>query len=81
MLWIWSRNGERNLVAGSLEKVSGVADRVDTSTAPDIEWPTNPVRENHWDYAAARLKQERAAVGCYFSLKRKTLLQYLEPWF
>ncbi|OTC21786.1 nucleocapsid protein [Escherichia coli] len=21
---------------------------------------------NHWDYAAARLKQERAAVGCYF---------------
>lgn len=40
--------------------------RVDTSTAPDIEWPTNPVRGNHWDYAAARLKQERAAVGCYF---------------
>ncbi|HAH0224448.1 TPA: nucleocapsid protein [Escherichia coli] len=21
---------------------------------------------NHWDYAVARLKQERAAVGCYF---------------
>ncbi len=63
------------------KKYRVLLNRVDTSTAPDIEWPTNLSGSNHWDYAAARLKQERAAVGCYFSLKRKTLLQYLEPWF
>ncbi|HAM9446389.1 TPA: tail fiber assembly protein, partial [Escherichia coli] len=32
-------------VAGSLEKYRVLLNRVDTSTAPDIEWPTNPVRE------------------------------------
>lgn len=38
--------GGRNLVAGSLEawKMYRVLlNRVDTSTAPDIEWPVNPV--------------------------------------
>ncbi|NZA49179.1 tail fiber assembly protein [Escherichia coli] len=27
------------------KKDRGLLNRVDTSTAPDIEWPTNPVRE------------------------------------
>lgn len=37
--------GGRNLVAGSPKMYRVLLNRVDTSTAPDIEWPVNPVRE------------------------------------
>lgn len=40
--------------------------RVDTSTAPDIEWPVNPVRGNHWDYAAARRAQNVLRLDAIF---------------
>lgn len=65
----WIKDTEEgNLVAGSCPKMYRVLlNRVDTSTAPDIEWPVNLSESNHWDYAAARRAQERAASGCYFS--------------
>ena len=56
------------------KKYRVLLNRVDTSTAQDIEWPANPVRSNHWDMPQHVVMQERAAVGCYFFLKRKTLL-------
>ncbi|MEQ5456473.1 tail fiber assembly protein, partial [Escherichia coli] len=33
------------LVVEAWKKYRVLLNRVDTSTAPDIEWPTNPVRE------------------------------------
>ncbi|ENF36173.1 caudovirales tail fiber assembly family protein [Escherichia coli P0304816.13] len=33
------------LVVEAWKKYRGLLNRVDTSTAPDIEWPTNPVME------------------------------------
>ena len=34
---------EETFVAGSLEKYRVLLNRVDTSTAPDIEWPVAPI--------------------------------------
>ena len=42
---------ERSLLE-AWNKYRVLLNRVDTSTAPDIEWPANPCRGNHWDYAA-----------------------------
>ena len=47
------------------KKYRVLLNRVDTSTT-DISGLRTLSGSNHWDYAAARLKQEHAAVGCYF---------------
>ncbi|EHR8811385.1 TPA: tail fiber assembly protein, partial [Escherichia coli] len=36
---------EETLLLEAWKKYRVLLNRVDTSTAPDIEWPTNPVRE------------------------------------
>ncbi|NAG96242.1 hypothetical protein GUC37_25905, partial [Escherichia coli] len=38
-------NGGRTPLLEAWKKYRVLLNRVDTSTAPDIEWPTNPVRE------------------------------------
>ncbi len=48
-------NGGRNLVAGSLEEDRVLLNRVDTSTAQDIEWP-----------ACRRVKHINSIIRCIF---------------
>ncbi|HCN0698619.1 TPA: tail fiber assembly protein, partial [Escherichia coli] len=36
---------EEKALLAAWKKYRVLLNRVDTSTAPDIEWPTNPVRE------------------------------------
>ncbi len=54
---------EENSLLEAWKKYRVLLNRVDTSTAPDIEWPVSLSGSNHWDYAAVRRMQERSAVG------------------
>ncbi len=64
------------------KKYRVLLNRVDTSTAPDIEWPTVPCQGVIIGIMPQHvLSKNVLRLDAIFSLKRKTLLQYLEPWF